>query len=85
MAFCGFGGVFLLAAMAGRPIKPAASAEAVNVRALRRVTEYAFRQISHMLSPMLLTATILVGTQCKVNLSRPPRRNFVDEMRVTHH
>jgi hypothetical protein len=69
--------------MADRPIKPAASAEAVNVRALRRVAEYAFRQISHMLSPMrLLTATILVGTQRKVNLRRPPRRNFVDEMRV---
>jgi len=72
--------------MAGRPIKPAASADAVNVRALRRVTEYAFRQISHMLSPMrLLTATILVGAQCKVNLRRLSRRNFVHEMRATHH
>jgi hypothetical protein len=37
--------------MAGRPIKLAANADAVNVRALRRVTEYALRQISHMLSP----------------------------------
>jgi hypothetical protein len=37
MTFCGFGGVLSFAAIAGRPIKPAASADAVSVSALRRV------------------------------------------------
>jgi hypothetical protein len=71
MTFCGFGGVFSFAAIAGRVINPAASADAVNVRALRRVrrSPQAFWQISHMFSPVQwLATTILVGSSCEVNL-----------------
>ena len=64
--------LFFFAALAGPPITPAATADAANVRALRRVTpsRWAVWQISHILPSQagFLPRTILVAAEYEVNL-----------------